>query len=1761
MKTLSILVFLLITAISINSQTVITVTKTTDYDPFLYFANPDDPTIVGTLQWAIRKANESVTPSVIEFAIAGSGQQVIYLNYELPTIIKSNITIDATTQPGYIWGEPSILIDGNNNFLHGIRLESVNQIKITGIKFSNFKFSAINCYNSSYCSIINNVINNIGGYNLKFTSAGLLFTSASHNTVKGNIIGTDINNNSNLTILGYGIVVSSSGTIPSEYNTIGGVASNENNIIAYCGFGGINIYNAITKYITISGNRIFNNPVAILLSNGANNDKQAPVITSYSDNTITGTSQPNDIIEIFGSTGNENANEFLGSATADASGNWTTTVASNSWAYVVATATDGSENTSKLCNAFLNYHPLTVNYNIIGSIDENICSISLSVHGGQPPYDYSWNTGDNTDALTDVPIGDYIATVNDATGESQQTEITEQEIITVLRTVGLTQMKLFPLPQNSYIDFNDVTSAQIINLPYYGWNPIHNESDLNNSAMNEHYLGQHPKYAQTIVNDKEGNLLFFIVDNNIYNKDGNGFYNSSTLSYETLTDKVIERTQSGSGDWVMDPEIIIVPIIGTCNEFHVFYTVFRYYTGTGLTISQKLYYRKLTYTDENNIELSIPNELSVNFIGNDACAAGSRVHLSISDYRTGSNDYLLFVHYQEYLLVMQINNDYIEKDINLIPNYYAPGGGQNGFNRSEMDAVKVTESDNSQWYYLALPYDGNSAKYKIMKIPYDFTLLQTSGFQYVWDIDIMPGTSGPYSARGTEFSPNNNYLYFTFTEQNALYYLNLDFVHNNTFPSTFTFKTVNLSGDNPVNYQYSQIELGRDGRLYYINNATKKLSYLENPNNPSNHNWKKYGDSGYLYSYLGNLYPSLDYLNTRIMYIFPDQVDGSDYETNYPFFPTTIDIWPSSYPSNSVTWTPSSNPWNKSEVVLSASNTIPAGQTITIKNMKIYFTDDSYLELSNGSTGSQKGAKLILDNTTFSSYGSCPDNSGMWRGITLNGASGYTQYSVNTVQPSIELKNNSKFNSSTIGIQSYNGGIVKASGSTFRNNSIAISLYSFQNPGDKANMNASYINNSVFLTDKELNTIGYDPNTFINLEGVYGINIISNSFSNSRKNVTAIRGYGIFSFGATYNVKSSCSVPVLQGHSCPVDKVKSSSFTGLGYGIYADAPNTAYPFSVDHANFTGNYEGISINGINGVNVTNCNFTSDNSYSGDISYYGMYLTGCDGYIIQENNFTGGTSGINFSGSGATYNKLYNNTFTNLINDESNSVSVIADGTNGVSNGTGLEIKCNDFTNNPYNIYVHSGLIKKDQGQNLPNNPVAPAGNTFISNEINLQSNFLVDETGTTADYYNYYYHAQTPKCSLGDYYQYDDYHVKATGVQSQYIKEQSCPSLLNTTPPITEATGVIRSINITINNEQNQFNQLVDGGNTSMLLQKIQTIKPANYASVCNQLIIASPYLSDTVLLTFMQNDFRGQPNKRRDILIANSPLPQKAKDELVNIWLPKPFMAQVEALQNGTNAREQKEQQIITLQSNKQDLLNSVVSSSLQNDSVPQVLDSLVTLLQEQTEHEAKFTLVPLLNRMKRYSDAENELSELQNQVAGYPVDYQNEINDYIQLQELLIELADTTINDSIFVRNNEAFLTQLAESGKTGFANAQSLLEYYGIAEFQEIVHLPNSTVSNKSMKLPNQANHTNQSLESAVLSSDNIFIYPNPVKNNLTIETTDDLIGETIYLYNNLGQLVFDVKISENNTKISTDKLNIGNYYIRFSGNSFSKVINIIK
>jgi hypothetical protein len=342
----------LILALNTYAQQVFTVTKTTDPNPFDHpFNNVDslcDPEMYGTLQWAINKVNNNLGSSIINFNIPYSGKHTIHLNQYLPQInVNTQVTIDGTSQQGYQNGSPMIEINGGGNLDNGLNIYRTEVI-IKGLHINDFKKNGIGLKTSHNSQILNNTITNIVSVSgLRFTTpAAAIKVGGSNNVlVKSNNIGYDYSAQTAGPISDYGIFVEKSANC-----LFGGSADSLANHITNCKYG-VFIYSGDGH--TISQNTIYNNTnKAIYLGSTANQGITPPIISSY-DGTLRGTAQAFSEVQIFGSTGTENANKYLATVSTNSHGMWLAPI-NTRYRYFTATVTDSQGNTSVLSNSMEN---------------------------------------------------------------------------------------------------------------------------------------------------------------------------------------------------------------------------------------------------------------------------------------------------------------------------------------------------------------------------------------------------------------------------------------------------------------------------------------------------------------------------------------------------------------------------------------------------------------------------------------------------------------------------------------------------------------------------------------------------------------------------------------------------------------------------------------------------------------------------------------------------------------------------------------------------------------------------------------------------------------------------------------------------------------------------------------------------------------------------------------------------------------------------------------------------------------------------------------------------------------------------------------------------------------------------------------------------------------------------------------------------------------------------------------------------------------
>ena len=378
------------------------------------------------------------------------------------------------------------------------------------------------------------------------------------------------------------------------------------------------------------------------------------------------------------------------------------------------------------------------------------------------------------------------------------------------------------------------------------------------------------------------------------------------------------------------------------------------------------------------------------------------------------------------------------------------------------------------------------------------------------------------------------------------------------------------------------------------------------------------------------------------------------------------------------------------------------------------------------------GGKLVVDGGTLTS--ACED--GMWQGIYVEGHTDLPQTAAN--QGTVQLINGAVIENAHCAIttavppqsggtpnvnQSLStGGIITADGATFRNCTRAVYYLpyaSLAGSGNVADNKGSFHNCTFTIDDNNLYASnGTDFIEHVRLWDVKGVTFSRCRFEDVRTGVHS-RGIAVNAMSAGFTVRTECQGTA--GHpydcACPTTTNSYCSFSGFGTAVSASTSGSPYPVAIDGARFAGNLTGVSISGSSHASVTHCQF--DLGETSVRAVIGLSLNGCTGYLVEENTFTrdasapsGSRYGIRVNNSGTDANGLYRNTFERL------SHGMYVTGTNGDGNSnTGLQMTCNEFTDNTYDMYLHStAIVSSWQGDNSKG-----ADNTFSGTQTSSLHN--------------------------------------------------------------------------------------------------------------------------------------------------------------------------------------------------------------------------------------------------------------------------------------------------------------------------------------------------------------------------------------------------------------------------------------------------------
>lgn len=1161
-------------------------------------------------------------------------------------------------------------------------------------------------------------------------------------------------------------------------------------------------------------------------------------------------------------------------------------------------------------------------------------------------------------------------------------------------------------------NYYDVTTNSLIPLPH---GP--------NSGFD--YSGEVATTAQNAWVDTDGKLLFFIVDDKIFDREG-----------YLIQDQMKHQNYDLKGTC----EIAIVPDPGNCQRYYIFtagkknYSVspgdkIPFYCILDLSLTNMFYPDRFgdlvvfpsAYKFENIADMV------TNFNYNDPKGGG--VFFAVSELRSDLSRFV-FVSSNFGIYRFKLDEYGFFYDNSFLS---FPSAEVDPLLRGEMELVNLPSGGYriaAPFYFHQFPSGGGHGGSSILRYAIYTARLDNNGDVIPPEIYIpyhFPTTGNRPYIHGLEFSPDGNILYIAHnvssTHTNAI-----DFVDYSNITAGAQPLSIPSAGD----FESSQIEMGIDGDLYFA--TGNRLAKLTDPNNPNASNWvDNVTTMTYAPNYEGSPSPS----HLLKSYVLPDQIDGGSYTnhieetlecckfySNYEIDNYTI--------VNSGTWNGVSNPISpgSSIIYIRKELRVPAGKNLNIRNMTLKFAPGARLVIESG-TGTAQGGKLYLMNDVLLTVDERCSSNEMWLGVEVWGNSTNVQGTVvNSTQGVLRMYSNSRVEHAVIGVlaskrnessgvpiphSSYdnnrNGGVVVVSGSTFFNCHRGI-VFQTYNVGTN---NLSSVNSSDFIWDGLLKNTSLKPQAHITLSNCTDIGIGASNFYQLTPHLYSDpvdRGGGIAVINSSFRVLSSCNVLMPIGHDCPDANNVPSKFENLYIGIMVLNLNVnSKPFTVLRNEFTNCLSGVSSIGAKNQDISRNKFYIPESNT--IQTWGIYVASGTGYRIAENYLRGydntsialqdaRTYGIIIDNSGEQHNEVYKNTFEELYvgtQAQGNNAKVFVPGSN--DNGGGLRYHCNEFKH-PIHLadigvngridYEHGRIgglgINEARNENTARNKFSMSGENqllYPDHDIMLHPSsqqlvyvHLSDISHTPDNYTN------SPPTAVYPY-------VQNWGGTLLSSDGATCPTKF---PPVVRGTFFIKEINLL-----DSLQSMIDAGKTNRLLDLIAN--QSNESTTFNELINASPYLSDGVLESYIHSASSNEHLK--NVLIANSQLSDHIWNVLRESNRSEQLQRDLQLYQNKVSAQKELINKIKTANEKLNGKQRDFISAIMADTSITATSDSLVKYLELCRGIDFKQSLLAQYSNRQEQVKFDQLLNELSKELSSelielYKVNYRRD--NFISMDE-----------------------------------------------------------------------------------------------------------------------------------------------------------------
>lgn len=804
---------------------------------------------------------------------------------------------------------------------------------------------------------------------------------------------------------------------------------------------------------------------------------------------------------------------------------------------------------------------------------------------------------------------------------------------------------------------------------------------------------------------------------------------------------------------------------------------------------------------------------------------------------------------------------------------------------------------------------------------------------------------------------------------------------------------------------------------------------------------------------------------------------------------------------------------------------IPQGQHVTISGC-VYMKPNARIIV-------EPGGKLTLNNATLVRQCSSP-----WKGIEVqsnpgahqsidpltlmpNSSVGMLEVNASSVSGAEIAINVGKFNTTgsyNIGpnvnftgsyIPSTGAGIVQVKSSQFINNRISANFNPYYVLAPNGG-NISYFKSCVFQLTTTYDNVN-SPFAAININNTYAIKILNSRFYDYLTNQTAA---GVRCLNGSVQIGVD---PNLSGQSL---------FKGFTYGIYLSnwltnvpsAPSKIQNTTIDQLNITPTNcrGGIYTMGTFGTQITDCriDISQPASSTGPLAFC-LYLDGCDGYVVENNDFRGATNayktaGIFVNNSGPGANSIYNNSFQNFQQ------GIWAQNINYTPglNGTGLKMNCDDFTNVAYNIGVqsyYSGLncagcppisqpagVAETQGtafslekfnvRNTYNSPACTNQNKYY---VYTDNGYVL---GSHGSFFGGQYHP-TPQPSCSD----NTKVIDIVGLQTQNLRPVWCPA------------NVFPNLSMTALNENKSHNRYLissltktlqdntDGGHTQDLLNLISNSGPINTIYTA---LMGKDYLSDDVLKAYFGINGLSKSNIT-DVFTKNAPVHPSVWQKILDLNPEPTFLAQLSALQFNQNKLSTRAniQSQLHLAHTELGLLTNESARRFLSDTTGIAFDSLSAMYSLNEVPNSAFKQVDAAIATHHFSEASDLLSVLKNDAANTAICTVLEYIKSLHANPGYVETmrADNTIR--LYLKSKLGSDKPLLDT------YVKALLEGVYFEKDNEITLQPVGYEAGQGARHgSSETEDSNVSIES--LNDKTIRIFPNPASDHLTVQNEDESI-----------------------------------------------------